>query len=237
MTTKIHEYGLKKVRLHEYGHLMLEDNMGGDLSIVNNARVSFNDGSEEMDERNAGLIRFLMKNRHGSPFESVTFRFDVKAPLFVFREWHRHRAGHSYNEWSARYSVIEPEFYVPPRDYIRAQVGKPGAYTFERVEDDDVADTVRNGIRAAQYESYERYDRMLQTGIAKEVARVVLPVGTYSRMKWTCNLRSLMHFLSLRNSEHAQKEIRDYAKVVESMAFEVCPIAMQAFVDNDRTAP
>jgi len=223
--------------VHNHGHVVLDDHMGGDLAIVNNARVSFNDDADTMDDRNAGLINFLLRNRHGSPFEAVTFRFDVKAPLFVFREWHRHRAGHSYNEWSARYSVIEPEFYVPPRDYVRTQVGKPGAYTFERLNDDDQAAMVQATIRATQQASYARYEQMVNGGIAKEVARVVLPVGTYSRMKWTCNLRSLMHFLSLRNSEHAQREIRDYAIAVEAFALEVCPVAMQAFIDNGRTAP
>jgi len=225
------------VAVHQYGHVALDDTMGDDLAIVNNARVSFNDGSEVMDERNEGLIGFLMRNRHGTPFEAVTFRFDIKAPLFVFREWHRHRAGHSYNEWSARYSVIEPEFYVPQRDYVRHQVGKPGAYTFERIEDDAVAEAVRSQVEIAQQAAYAQYDSMVSAGVAKEVARVVLPVGTYSRMKWTCNLRSLMHFLSLRNSAHAQREIRDYAIAVERFALGVCPVAMKAFIDNERVAP
>jgi thymidylate synthase (FAD) len=223
--------------VHEHGHVVLDDHMGDDLAIVNNARVSFNEQGETMDERNAGLIGFLMRNRHGSPFEAVTFRFDVKAPLFVFREWHRHRIGHSYNEWSARYSVIEPEFYVPQRDYIRHQVGKPGAYTFERLEDDELAAEVAARILQSQRDSYDDYEEMISEGVAKEVARVVLPVGTYSRMKWTCNLRSLMHFLSLRNSEHAQREIRDYAIAVEYFASSICPVAMQSFIENGRTAP
>lgn len=225
------------IRVHNHGHVALDDTMGDDLAIVNNARVSFNDSSQVMDERNEGLINFLIKNKHGSPFECVTFRFDIKAPIFVFREWHRHRAGHSYNEWSARYSVIEPEFYVPERDYIRSQVGKPGAYTFEREPCDVRAELFQIVIGQTQEAAYSEYEMMVGQGIAKEVARVVLPVGTYSRMKWTCNLRSLMHFCSLRNSEHAQREIRDYAKVVERMASEVCPVAMQAFVNNDRVAP
>lgn len=188
-------------------------------------------------KKDRGLINFLMKNGHGSPFESVALRFDVKAPIFVFREWHRHRAGHGYNEWSGRYSQIDPEFYVPQRDYIRAQVGKPGAYTFERVEDDDHATHVQDKLSDAQWDSYATYQSMLDAGIAKEVARVVLPVGTYSRMKWYCNLRSAMHFLSLRNSEHAQREIRDYAIAAEGLINQVCPISMAAFVEHGRKSP
>lgn len=226
-----------EIRVHDHGHVVLEDRMGGDLEIANNARVSFNDGSQQLTERDSGLINYLMRNRHGSPFEAVTFRFDVKAPIFVFREWHRHRAGHSYNEWSARYSRIEPEFYVPARDYVRTQVGKPGAYSFERVEDDELAARVRAELARRQAEAHASYSELVAAGVAKEAARVVLPVGTYSRMKWTCNLRSLMHFLSLRNSEHAQAEIRDYAAAVERLAFDVCPVAMEAFVENGRTAP
>lgn len=225
------------VKIHNHGHVALDDHMGSDLEIVNNARVSFNSESDVMGESEVGLIGYLMRNRHGSPFEAVTFRFDIKAPLFVFREWHRHRAGHSYNEQSARYSIIEPEFYVPARDAIRHQVGKPGAYTFERVEDGLLARDVQTDIEQAQLRAYRTYEDLLEQGIAKEVARVVLPVGTYSRMKWTCNLRSLMHFLSLRNSPHAQREIREYAEIVEVLAFQVCPVAMQAFVDNERKAP
>lgn len=224
-------------QIHEHGHVLLDDHMGGDIAIVNNARVSFNTESDVLDADGIGLIDYLMRNGHGTPFEGVTLRFDVKAPLFVFREWHRHRAGHSYNEWSARYSVIEPEFYVPQRDYIRSQVGKPGAYKFVREPDDRKAESVRQDILAAQENSYREYEGMLSQGIAKEVSRVVLPVGTYSRMKWTCNLRSLMHFLSLRNSEHAQREIRDYAIAIEELAFQVCPVAMQSFCDNGYVSP
>lgn len=220
-----------------HGHVILEKWMGSDLDIVNNARVSFNDGSQEMDEKNQGLINFLMREKHGSPFEAVTFRFDIKAPIFVFREWHRHRAGHSYNEWSARYSEIKGEFYVPERDWIREQVGKPGSYTFERVEDDSLAESVQDKIRTCQEFAYSDYEAMLNNGIAKEVARVVLPVGTYSRMKWTTNARALMHFLSLRNSEQAQREIRAYAQIIELMAWQVIPYTMEAFAKHGNQSP
>lgn len=225
------------IDVHNAGHVILDDYMGDDLAIVNNARVSFASHSDTLDESGEGLIGYLMRNRHGSPFEAVTFRFDIKAPLFVFREWHRHRAGHSYNEVSARYSQIANEFYVPERDYIRHQVGKPGAYTFERMESDSHADAVLDAISLSCEVAFDTYEDLLAEGVAKEVARVVLPVGMYSRMKYTTNLRALMHFLSLRNSENAQREIRDYAKVLEDLAFDVCPVAMRFFVDNGRVAP
>src|SRR5579872_2797490 len=114
------------------GFLALDGSLASDLAVVNGARVSFNQSSQSLGERDEGLIRYLMRDRHGSPFEHGYFRFIVKAPLFVVREHQRHRAGHSYNEWSGRYSKMEAEFYVP--DNVRTQVGKPGAYTFEPVE-------------------------------------------------------------------------------------------------------
>lgn len=225
------------IPVHEHGHVALEDYMGSDLSIVNNARVSFNDQDEEMNDRNKGLVRYLMNNKHGTPFESVTLRFDIKLPLFVCREWQRHRIGHSYNEQSARYSEIDDLCYVPQRNYIRTQVGKPGAYIFETIKDDDEAEWVMNTIADAQGDAFTAYHQLLERNVAKEIARLVLPVGMYTRMKWTCNLRSVMHWLGLRNKPDAQREIRDYAVAVEHLVMGVCPVAMQYFIDNGRVAP
>ncbi len=122
------------IRVLDHGFVALDGALATDLAVVNGARVSFNQESQELGERDEGLIRFLMREKHGSPFEHGYFRFLVKAPLFVVREHHRHRAGHSYNEWSGRYSKMEPEFYVP--DNVRTQVGKPGAYSFEPVDEE-----------------------------------------------------------------------------------------------------
>src|SRR3954468_9028973 len=130
----------------DHGFVALDAALASDLAVVNGARVSFNQASDEMTERDGGLIRFLMREGHGSPFEHGYFRFLVKAPLFVVREHHRHRAGHSYNEWSGRYSKLDAEFYVP--DYVRTQVGKPGAYSFEPVEP-DVRESAREEIQTA----------------------------------------------------------------------------------------
>jgi thymidylate synthase (FAD) len=216
------------------GFLALDAALASDLAVVNGARVSFNQESDEMTERDEGLVRFLVRERHGSPFEHGYFRFLVKAPLFVVREHHRHRAGHSFNEWSGRYSKLEPEFYVP--EYVRSQVGKPGAYSFEPVGP-DVAATARAEIAAQAEHAFAAYERMLEQGVAKEVARSVLPLATYTKYFWSCNPRSLMHFCSLRNSEHAQFEIREYARAAEGFLLRLMPVTHAAFVANERTAP
>ena len=211
----------------DHGFLALDGALASDLAVVNGARVSFNQASDEMTERDGGLIRFLMREGHGSPFEHGYFRFIVKAPLFVVREHQRHRAGHSYNEWSGRYSKMEPEFYVP--DYVRTQVGKPGAYTFEPV-DDVTREAAQREIEDNATRAFQAYERMLEQGVAKEVARAVLPLSS-------CNPRSLMHFCSLRNHEAAQYEIRQYAAAAESFLERFLPITHAAFVERGRIAP
>ena len=218
----------------DHGFLALDAALASDLAVVNGARVSFNQESDEMTERDEGLIRFLVRERHGSPFEHGYFRFLVKAPLFVVREHHRHRAGHAYNEWSGRYSKMEPEFYVP--DYVRTQVGKPGAYTFEPV-DDETRETARREIAENAQRAFEAYERMLEQDVAKEVARAVLPLSTYTKYYWSCNPRSLMHFCSLRNHDDAQFEIRQYAAAAESFLERQMPVTHEAFVANGRLAP
>lgn len=216
------------------GFLALDGAFASDLAVANGARVSFNRASQEMTDKDGGLIRFLMRDHHGSPFEHGYFRFIVKAPIFVVREHHRHRAGHSYNEWSGRYAKMDAEFYVP--DYVRTQVGKPGAYTFEPV-DPEVRDAARHEIEQQAAEAFAAYERMLELGVAKEVARSVLPLAMYTKYYWSCNPRSLMHFCGLRNSEFAQYEIREYAKAAESFLERLMPVTHAAFVANGRVAP
>jgi len=218
----------------DHGFVALDGALASDLAVVNGARVSFNQESEEMTDRDAGLVRFLMRERHGSPFEHGYFRFLVKAPLFVVREHHRHRAGHSYNEWSGRYSKMEPEFYVP--EFVRTQVGKPGAYSFEPV-DEQTREAARREIGENAARAFQSYERMLEQGVAKEVARAVLPLATYTKYYWSCNPRSLMHFCSLRNHEAAQFEIRQYAAAAESFLERLMPITHAAFVANGRVSP
>jgi len=222
------------VAVLDRGFLALDGALASDLAVVNGARVSFNEAHQELEERDAGLIRFLMRERHGSPFEHGYFRFLVKAPLFVVREHHRHRSGHSYNEWSGRYSKMDAEFYVP--DFVRTQTGKPGAYTFEPV-DEATREAARHEIEENAQRAFEAYERMLEQGVAKEVARTVLPLSTYTKYYWSCNPRSLMHFCSLRNSEHAQYEIRQYAAAAESFLERLMPHTHAAFVAAGRNSP
>jgi thymidylate synthase (FAD) len=222
------------IQVLDHGFVALDAVLASDLAVVNGARVSFNQASDEMSERDEGLIRFLMRDQHGSPFEHGYFRFIVKAPLFVVREHHRHRAGHSYNEWSGRYSKMEPEFYVP--DYVRRQVGKPGAYSFEPV-DEETREAARQEIEQNAQRAFQAYERMLERGVAKEVARTVLPLSTYTKYLWSCNPRSLMHFCGLRNHEAAQYEIRQYAAAAESFLEKHMPVTHAAFVERGRVAP
>ena len=217
------------------GFVRLDAQMGDDLSVVNAARVSFGSHADVLDERNQGLVRFLMRERHGTPFEHNAFRFHVRCPIFVAREWFRHRVG-SFNEMSGRYAELAEAFYVPAADDVRTQVGKPGAYTFQPV-DTALAERTRSAMQASYTAAYATYRSLLDEGVAKEVARSVLPVGIYTEFYWTVNARSIMHFLSLRNNEAAQREIRAFAGAVEELWGTHMPVTHAAFVANDRTAP
>jgi thymidylate synthase (FAD) len=219
----------------DHGFVRLDDAMAGDLSVVNGARVSFARHKEEMDEADEGLIRFLMRERHGTPFEHNAFRFHVRCPIFVAREWFRHRVG-SFNEFSMRYARASDEFYLPAAEDVRTQVGKPGSYSFEPVSD-EVAELTREKLRAVYETAYLAYEQLVELGVAREVARAALPVGAYTEFYWTVNARSLMNFVSLRNSETAQREIRRYAEACERFLEEKMPVTYGAFVANARTAP
>ena len=219
----------------DHGFVRLDDCMADDLAVVNAARVSFARRVTELGDADRGLVRFLMRERHSTPFEHGVFRFHIKCPIFVCREWQRHRIG-SFNEWSARYSQLEPEFYVPAASDVRTQVGKPGSYSFEPVAD-ELAEHTREAQRAVYNTAYDTYLELLEQGVAKEVARNVLPVAIYTQFYWTVNARSLMNFVSLRNSETAQREIRRYAEAVEHFFAGKMPVTHAAFVANDRRAP
>jgi thymidylate synthase (FAD) len=219
----------------DHGFVRLDDAMATDLSVVNSARVSFGRRKEEMDESDEGLIRFLMRERHGTPFEHNSFRFHIRAPIFVAREWMRHRVG-SYNEFSMRYAHATDDFYVPAPEDVRTQVGKPGAYSFDPVEP-EVAEQTREELKAVYEQAYAVYQRLVELGVARELARCVLPVGAYTEFYWTVNARALMNFVSLRASETAQREIRRYAEACERFLAEKMPVTHAAFVANERTAP
>lgn len=170
-----------------------------------------------------------------TPFEHNAFRFHVRCPLFVAREWFRHRIS-SFNEESARYHQLEGDFYVPAPGDVRSQVGKPGGYTFEPV-DADVAEGVRIDLSEHYERTYRLYRELIDRGLAKELARCVLPMGTFTQFYWTVNARSLMNFISLRAAETAQLEIRRYAEALEELFAELMPVTHAAFVANDRLAP
>jgi thymidylate synthase (FAD) len=222
----------------------LIDSMGGDDAVVRSARVSTSNNSRNVDmgAKEEGLINYLMRDRHGSPFEHNAFTFYIEAPIFVFREFMRHRIA-SYNEESARYKELAPVFYVPGDDRKLIQVGKPGAYTFE---DGDYAQvkSAQSLTRLASERSYELYKKMLDDGIAREVARGVLPVNTYSSMYVTMNARSMMNFLSLRTMREGthfpsfpQREIEMVAEKMEEFFAEKMPITYATFNKNGRVAP
>ncbi|MFH8613446.1 FAD-dependent thymidylate synthase [Streptomyces sp. NPDC017979] len=219
-----------------------------DSDVLWAARVS-TAGEQSLDElskdpeRSKGLINYLMRDRHGSPFEHNSMTFFISAPIFVFREFMRHRVGWSYNEESGRYRELQPVFYVPAQDRKLVQEGRPGKYVFidgspeqHKVVSDAMVDSYRR--------SYETYQEMLDAGIAREVARSVLPVGLFSSMYATCNARSLMHFLGLRTQhENAkvpsfpQREIEMVGERMEEHWARLMPLTHAAFNKNGRIAP
>ena len=219
----------------DHGFVRLDDAMADDLSVVNAARVSFGRRKEAMEESDVGLVRFLMRERHGTPFEHNAFRFHVRCPIFVAREWFRHRVG-PFNEFSMRYARATDDFYLPEPDDVRTQVGKPGSYSFEPVEP-ELAERTRDELRTVYEAAYAAYERLVEQGVARELARSVLPVGAYTEFFWTVNARALMNFLSLRSSEAAQREIRRYAGACETFFAERMPVTHAAFLANGRVAP
>jgi thymidylate synthase (FAD) len=217
-----------------------------DSDVATAARVSTVGGSHERVVdlmKDAGLINYLMRDRHGSPFEHTSFTFYVEAPLFVAREHMRHRAGHSYNEESGRYKELKPVFYVPDPDRNLVQVGKPGAYRFEPGAP-MLGVLTRSLMDDAYRAAYESYQDLLGSGVAREVARMVLPVGIFTSYYVTCNARSLMHFLGLRTQSAVaaqpsfpQREIEMVAERMEDHLAEQMPLTYAAFNRNGRVAP
>lgn len=224
--------------------------MGGDLGVVLAARVSMQGpdslGMNVVETEQAGLINYLIKHRHGTPFEHSAMTFFVHAPIFVWREWHRHRIGFSYNEESGRYKQLEPVFWVPRRNrkMVPSPTHKSARPDFVACTDDVQYERTLARMKDSYEHSYCNYEEMLQDGIAKEVARAVLPVATFSSCWVTCNPRSLMAFLSLRTKEdsamfksYPQAEIEEAARACERV-FEVgWPLTYKAFCDNGRVAP
>jgi thymidylate synthase (FAD) len=222
-----------KVDVLDHGFVRLVDYMGSDLSIARAARVSYDAAWRAGEDQGSDnrLIRYLWKNHHTTPFEAVTFTFEVKAPIFVFRQWHRHRTW-SFNELSARYKELPEEFYVPVPEMIGQQsasskqartIGGPGGA---------IADAGAVAIRTACEQAFDTYRGLLAAGVPRELARSVLPVATYSHMFATVDLLNLMKFLTLRCHPHAQHEIRVYADAMRDLVAPIVPVAVAAWSET-----
>ena len=224
-----------------HGQVTLEAHLGSDLDVVNAARVSFGKRSDALDDAGEKLIGYLVRERHGTPFEHNLFRFHVACPIFVAREWFRHRIG-SFNEMSARYTELPERWWSPTRFDLRRRVGRPGRYEYAPfVTGDDDESTL--GAQAAHRidrhgrDSFLLYRQLLAAGVAPEQARTVLPVGSYTEFWWSVNARSLMNFLSLRAAPNAQAEIRAYATAVEAYFANAMPVTHRAWADCGRVTP
>lgn len=221
----------------------LVQHVGSDEMICNTARVSTLGAAVGQVTKNPGLINFLMKGRHGSPFEHGSMTFRIQSPIFVWREFMRHRVGFSYNEESGRYRELQPDFYLPGPERPLQQIGKAGQYRFVSGTYEQHT-MVRALAKIAYRTSWLAYKGILKVGVAKEVARIVLPVGIYSTAYVTCNPRSLMHFLSLRTKDmeslfpsFPQWEIERVARAMEAIFADLYPDTHAAWNTNGRVAP
>jgi thymidylate synthase (FAD) len=223
-----------KIDVLDTGFVRLVRSSGGDIDVVRAARVSFDadwrTGEDEgSDER---LIRYLMKNHHTSPFEHVVFTFEVKAPIFVFRQWHRHRTW-SYSEVSARYAELDEGYYLPDAAVIGAQSADNKQARDILDTEQPYANTARAQIKALCDHAFGVYRDLLSNGVPRELARSVLPVAAYSRMFATVDLHNLMGFLRLRLHNHAQWEIQQYAKAIMALVEPIVPVTMAAFKETE----
>jgi thymidylate synthase (FAD) len=221
-----------KTEVHNHGHVILVDWMGDDNAIVDAARLSYGQGTVKRTD-SVGLIRYLMRHRHTSPFEMVELKFQLKMPIFVARQWIRHRTA-NINEMSGRYSEMPNEFFVFEELSVQSQSNKQG-------RQDGVARRSEDFLReleAQGAEAFALYYDMIdpEDDVAREQARVGLPLSTYTEFVWKIDLHNLFHFLKLRTDSHAQREIRDYATVLERHVADICPIAYQAWVDYSKEA-
>ena len=216
----------------DHGFVRVVDYMGDDAAICQAARVSYGKGTRTV-QNDEGLIRYLMRHWHSTPFEMCEVKFHIKLPIFVARQWIRHRTA-NVNEYSARYSILEREFYTPAPEHLAAQssVNNQGrGAVLEGAEAARVLDLLREDATRA----YDHYEAMLSTedqqGLARELARMNLPASVYTQWYWKCDLHNLFHFLRLRADAHAQYEIRAYAEVMGAITADWVPLAWSAFED------
>jgi thymidylate synthase (FAD) len=224
-----------EVNVHDHGLVALVDVMPrfapagktGDYAIVQAARVSYGQGTKQINE-DRGLIRYLARHRHTTPFEMVEFKFHHRMPIFVARQWIRHRTA-NVNEYSARYSVVPDKFYHPAIENVRKQ-SKTNRQGGEEPMDEVTAVEFLKYLDKAEA-LYADYEKLMEKGVTRELARIGLPVSVYTEWYWKIDLHNLFHFLSLRMDPHAQQEIRDYATAMFALVQPIVPIAAEAFVD------
>lgn len=219
---------LDPIPVLDHGFVRVVDYMGDDAAIVQAARISYGRGTKKMSE-DRGLIRYLVKNRHTTPLEMCQIKFHVKMPIFVARQWVRHRMA-SINEVSARYSELDREFYFPDPSVMGLQdtknrQGRTGAV------DQNVAALILEDLKTHCDDSYEHYQSYMKDGLARELARMALPLNIYTQWYWKIDLHNLLHFLGLRMDAHAQYEIRAFADVIGGIVKKWCPLAWEAFQD------
>lgn len=219
----------KEYKLLDKGFVRLIDVMGSDEAIVQAARVSYGKGTKSVSE-DRGLIRYLMRHRHTSPFEMVEFKFHVKLPIFVARQWIRHRTA-NVNEYSGRYSEMKNEFYLPELEQVRKQSIQNKQGRSEDTLDETAADSIVKKMSNIQSMLFEEYENLLDKELARELARINLPLSTYTEWYWKIDLHNLFHFLKLRLDEHAQYEIRVYAETIAEIVKPFAPLAYEAFED------
>lgn len=210
----------------DHGFVRVVDYMGGDESIAQAARVSYGKGTKRVNG-DRGLIRYLFRNQHSTPFEMCDLKVHVKLPIFVARQWIRHRTA-SVNEISARYSFLDSEFYIPEEVHTQSTDNKQGrGFRVENSEQDFIGQ-----MRKHSDSSYALYDMLIEEDVARETARINLPQNIYTQWYWKVNLRNLLHFLSLRADPHAQWEIRQYAQIIlEDIVARWVPVTYEAFLD------
>jgi thymidylate synthase (FAD) len=222
-----------KIDVLDHGLVRLVDAMGSDLSVVRAARVSYDAAWRAGEDQgsDARLINYLWKNHHTSPFEAVTFTFEVKAPIFVFRQWHRHRTW-SFNELSARYRELPEEYYVPNPEYVGIQ-SKDNKQAREIVQltEEELAyqDKMVGFYKSRCKADFEAYHKLLKAGWPRELARMVLPLSTYSHMFASVDLLNLLKFISLRDHAHAQYEVQVYARAMLELITPIVPASVEAF--------
>ena len=219
----------KEFKCLDKGFVRLIDVMGDDDAIVQAARVSYGKGTKSV-RQDRELIRYLMRHRHTSPFEMVEFKFHVKLPIFVARQWIRHRTA-NVNEYSGRYSQMKDEFYIPEKEQIRLQNKHNRQGRSEEGLDDKETDDIIEKYGSIQNMLFEEYNNLLSKDVARELARINLPLSTYTEWYWKIDLHNLLHFLNLRMDDHAQYEIRVYAYQIKDIINQFVPITMEAFED------